>query len=142
MAVDSEHDPPEDDGTISDETDLFRRVPPDHYKLVAGEFVLRDGAFKNFPHPERKRMSVVLGDTLTDAGREPESVRSPEQSNFGVVAISAGEVRAEEQRIERSPLDEEPAHGDVFGEKPGARRKRFARVARWVVYPDLPQAGA
>lgn len=138
MTPDAEEDPPDDDLSIDGDTDLFRRVPPDHYKVVDGRFVLREGAFKNFPHPERKRMSVVLGDTLAGAGRQPESILTPEQSAFGVVAIRASAVREEEQRIERSTLDEEPAHGDVYGEKPGGRRKRFVAVAEWVVYPTTP----
>lgn len=129
---------PEDDLSVEGETDLLRRVPPDHYKVVAGEFVLRDGAFKNFPQPERKRMSVVLGDTLSGMGREPESILTSEQSAFGVVAIKASAVRAEEQRVIRSELQDEPAHGDVYGDKPGSRRKRFAAVATWVVYPTIP----
>lgn len=140
MAVTGESDPPEDDLTIDGEADLFRRVPPDHYKVVDGAFVLRDGAFKNFPRPELKRMSVVLEDTLAGEGRDPSSLLADEQSAFGVVAIKAKAVRAEEQRVERSPLEDEPAHGDVYGEKPGARRKRFVRAARWVVYPSLPEA--
>jgi hypothetical protein len=93
--------------------------------------------FKNFPNPERKRMSVALGDTLAQLEREPESVRRPDQADYGVVAIKAGDVRAERQRIERSPRDDEPAHGDVYGEKPTGRRKKFVAVAEWVVYPAV-----
>ena len=137
MTPNGEADPPEDDLSVDGDTDLFRRVPPDHWKLVDGEFVLRDGAFKNFPNPERLRMSVVLGDTLARLGRQPDSILPAERPAFGVVAIKASAVRAEEQRIERSARDDEPAHGDVYGAKTEGRRKRFVAVAGWVVYPAI-----
>lgn len=135
MIATAGEDPPEDDSTIDPETELFRRVPPAHWKKVGDRFVLRDGAFKNFPSPERKRISVVLGDTLSDHKRDPESLRTPDQANYGVVAIKAKVVRAECQRIQRSPRDDEPAHGDVYGDKSMSRRKKFVAHAEWVVYP-------
>lgn len=135
MTATTGEDPPEDDPTVDDETELFRRVPPAHWKKVGDQFVLRDGAFKNFPNPERKRISVVLGHTLADHERDPESLRTPDQVSYGIVAIKAKVVRAECQRIERSPRDDEPAHGDVYGDKPVSRRKKFVAQAEWVVYP-------
>lgn len=140
MTASTGGDPPEDDLSVDGETDLYRRVPPQHWKKVGEEFILRDGAFKNFPNPDRKRMSVALGDTLAGLQRDPRSVRKPGQENYGVVAIKATVVRAECQRVERSPRDDEPAHGDVYGEKPTRRRKQFAAHAHWVVYPEQAAA--
>jgi len=136
--VEGEESPPDDDASVDAECPLFRRVPPDHWKLVDGEFEIRDGAFKNFPKPERKRMSIVLGDTLAELNRDPRSILPPGRDDFGVVALSAAAVRAECQRVIRSETDEEPAHGDVYGEKTAGRRKRFIPLARWVVYPSVP----
>lgn len=87
MSAANGSDAPEDDSSIDDETELYRRVPPTHWKKVGDEYVVRDGAFKNHPNPELKRMSVVLGDTLEQARRNPESIRSADQKNYGVVAI-------------------------------------------------------
>jgi hypothetical protein len=134
VTVGPSEDPPDDDRTIDDHTPLYRRVPPAQWKEVGDEYVVRDGAFKNFPHPERKRMSVVLADTLEQLDRDTESVRGDEP-NYGVIAITAKAARDEEQRIERSPRYDEPAHGDVYGDKPPGRRKKFAAQAEWVVYP-------
>lgn len=134
MSVQPSEEPPEDDHTVEDGTALYRRVPPAHWKKVGDEFIVRDGAFKNFPNPERKRMSVVLGDTLEQLDRGTESVRG-RAPNYGVIAITAEIARQEAQRIERSPQNDEPAHGDVYGEKPTSCRKKFAAQAVWVVYP-------
>jgi hypothetical protein len=134
VSVGPNEDPPDDDRTVEDHTPLYRRVPPTHWKKVGDDYIVRDGAFKNFPHPERKRMSVVLGDTLEHLHRTIESVRGGEP-NYGVIAITTQVAREEDQRIERSPQDDEPAHGDVYGDKPTGRRKKFAAQAVWVVYP-------
>lgn len=136
---DGEEPPPEDDRSISDETDLYRRVPPDHYKVTANDVMVREGAFKNFPNPELRRMSVVLGDTLAELGRDPSSILEG-HSGYGLVAIKAGCVRSEGQAVQRTPLDDEAAHGDVVGDKPAGRRKRFAKHAEWVIRPE--QLGA
>ena len=79
-------------------------------------------------------MSVVLGDTLQQLDRDTESVRG-DQSNYGVIAITAKIARNEAQRIERSPRADEPAHGDVYGAKPAGCRMKFAAQAVWVIYP-------
>lgn len=134
MSVGPSEDPPDDDRTVEDQTPLYRRVPPAHWKKVGDEYIVRDGAFKNFPNPERRRMSVVLGDTLEQHDRDTESMRGG-QSDYGVIAITAKVARDEEQRIERSPRDGEPAHGDVYGDEPAGRRKEFAAQAVWVLYP-------
>ena len=81
-------------------------------------------------------MSVVLADALEEEGRLPGSILA-DKDGYGLVALTAEEVRAEEQRVVRSPLPEEEAHGDVWGEKPAGRRCRFARLARWIVEPPL-----
>jgi hypothetical protein len=136
-----EAEPPDDDPTVDGETDLFRRVSPQHWKREAdGSFRLRDEVFKSFPMPQLKRMSVVLGDTLAELGRGPESVLDQAGHDFGVIAVKAKDVRQLSQAIARTPRDEEPAHGDVCGEKPGATRKALARMARWVVYPPVEEA--
>lgn len=97
---------------------------------------VRDSAFKNFPNKESGRMSIVLGDRLDELGREVESVLDESQSGFGVVSLIAEEVRKYDQELERSPTDDEPAHGDVVGQKATARRKQLASIAKWVIPPS------
>lgn len=84
-------------------------------------------------------MSVVLQDKLEELGRMPESILEG-RTGHGLVGILAGDVRAEEQLIERTPRDDEPAHGDVFGKKASARRRILAGRAFWVVEPPEPAA--
>lgn len=79
-------------------------------------------------------MSIVLGDGLREANRDPETVVQS-YPGYGLVAIQAGEARAQEQRILRSPDPDEPAHGDVWGEKPGRVQRQLAKCAQWIVQP-------
>lgn len=123
-----------DDPSIDDGTTLFRWVPPAHIRRTAEGPEWRDGVFKNFPRREELRMSVVLQDRLEELGRTPESILEG-RPGHGLVGILAGDVRAEEQKIERTPLEEELAHGDVCGEKPSARRRILAGKAFWVIEP-------
>jgi len=55
-----------------------------------------------------------------------------------VAAITAKLARDEQQRLWRSPTEEDVAHGEVIGDKPSSRRKRFAKAAVWVVPPPSP----
>jgi hypothetical protein len=124
---------------VDDATDLYRRVPPEHYKIGGGGPVIRDGAFKNFPNPERRRMSISLSDTLAASGGTPSALLDG-YPTYGLVAIDARSVRAEDQAVERTPTTDDPAHGDVVGDKPASRRKRLAKQARWIVQPPSPPA--
>lgn len=80
-------------------------------------------------------MSVVLEDRLRELGRSAPSLLAGRPTGYGLAALTAAQVRAEAQRIERTPKPEEEAHGDVWGDKPTSRRRRFATLAQWVVEP-------
>ncbi len=125
---------PEDDSTVGDSLVLYRWVSPVHIRSTEWGPELREEAFKNFPHPEHKRMSIVLDDRLRELRRVPASIVGG-RAGYGLVALTAGEVRTEEQRVLRSPMPDEAAHGDVWGDKPVARRRRLAEQARWIVRP-------
>lgn len=127
-------DGPEDDLSVANPTFLYRWVHPVHIRRTADGVQCRDGAFQNFPNRETLRMSVVLDDTLRAQNREPASIVQG-RPGFGLVAVTAGEVREEEQRVLRSALPQEPAHGDVWGQKAPARRRRLAELARWIIAP-------
>jgi hypothetical protein len=127
---------PIDDVSIENSTLLYRWVAPAHIRRTSAGIECRDGAFKNFPNPETLRMSIVLDDTLREHEREPDSILVL-RSGYGLVALTAGEVRnLEQQRVLRSPRPEEPAHGDVWGEKSVGRRRRLAQLARWIIEPS------
>lgn len=129
--------PPDDDLSIKDEVEVYRRIPPAHWKRVGDdEFEVREGAFKNFPNPEMLRMSVDLGDTLAAAGKDPAAMLEG-HVGYGLMSLTVRFLRHEvDQRLERSPLLENPFHGDVYGEKPAAMKKLMAKQAVWVVHPS------
>jgi hypothetical protein len=80
-------------------------------------------------------MSVLLGDTMEAEGRPPLSALENYPDHF-LVAITAGAARAQEQEVKRTPIPEEPAHGDVVGKKTRGRRRALCAEAEWVKAPD------
>lgn len=117
---------------VSDpEVVLLRRISPQFVKRAAdGGIRVSGGAFQNTSGTDG--MSVALADAVAAEGREVISLldRYP---GFGLVSFTAGFCFEQEQRVERRPEPQEPAHGEVIGEKKPGRRKRFAGAAVWVI---------
>ena len=85
---------------------------------------------------QNDEMSVGLGDALSDEGRTPESMlEGPQFDGFGLVALPAGTAREFKQIVCRDPVDDEPVHGLVVGNKK-KRKRDLARASKWVVAPD------
>jgi hypothetical protein len=116
---------------------------------VDGQWEFQSGAFDNATplnsDESSEDMSVVLGDVLAALRRTPEAlpmeaplcVGNPEE--WGVAVLEAAFLRNEEsQEIVRSPLPDEPAHGDVRGKKNTKLRRRLKKHANWVVQPSRP----
>lgn len=125
-----------DDASIRDETDLFRRVHPNHVVPdLNGDYPrLRpsSAAFKDV------EMSVNLADTLAEEGLDP-SFAVREHPHHFLAAITAGDARTDPAlAIVRSPTDRDPTHGDVLGEKRKSWRSRMAQLARWEIERDHP----
>lgn len=122
------------DTPVPPTTLLYRRVPPridSGYVRDKNKDCLRLSSAVFFG----EEMSVVLGDKLAEEGRSSREVLT-EEPDFFLVAITAADAEEQEQRVKRTPLEKEPAHGDVIGKKP----KRVARALRdraeWVVAPE------
>lgn len=129
-------DPPKTDAPVDGGTLLHRRIHPVHYKRREdGTFRLRDSAFKN--PTGGLDMSVQLDDTLTAIGQTPADLLASHDRDWGVAAIRARTATDEDQTVERTPREGDEAHGDVVGEKPTSRRRRFADAACWTVVPQL-----
>jgi hypothetical protein len=127
---------PSDDAPVAPETLLYRWVSPQFIKRTEDGLKVSGGAFQNTTKPIRtNEMSVFLQDTLEALDRTPESLVDA-TGGFGLVALSAQQVIDEEQTVQRTPKPDEPAHGDVVGEKKGSRRNRFAATCQWIVQPD------
>jgi hypothetical protein len=117
---------PEDDRSIADETGLYHRIPPSPDQIVPdrnrGCFRLSSAAFIG-----KHEMSVVLEDTLRAGGRDPSDVIANYPGQY-VVALTAGFVRGHQQIVVRTEQDDEPAHGDVIGQKTRAVARAFAQA--------------
>lgn len=81
------------------------------------------------------RMSILIGDTLETEGRPPLDALDDHPDHF-LVSITADDARAQEQEVERTPIPEEPAHGDVVGRKTRGRSRALRDAARWVKAPN------
>lgn len=127
--------PYEDDPSILDDAELWRRIPPWHIveDNNRGGKRISKAAFED--HPDGTPMSVVLGQEVVAAGRDRYSVIAG-NDNFCLASVTAGLARSLNQGIVRKPRDIEPAHAEVFGRKTDGVRKRFAREATWVIGPD------
>jgi len=125
----------EDDATIGGDAELWRRIPPEHVvpDNNQGGRRISSAAFCN--HPNGTPMSVVLGQMVLEADRDADSVIAG-HNNYCLASITAGLARELQQGITRSPLSEEPAHAEVFGNKSRSVRRRFAKEATWVIGPE------
>ena len=127
----------EDDLTIRDECELLRRIPVKPginiiWDANQGRWRPSSASFRD--HPDGSPMSIVLGDGLKEASRDPAEVLIG-HSNFALAAITAGTARESQQHVVRDPLPEEPAHGLVVGKKK-KESSQMAKAAQWVIAPD------
>ncbi len=81
-------------------------------------------------------MSVYRQDVIENEGGVPGRVLA-NHPGFGLVSVSAGQVRSKDQTVHADPVPEESSHGTVCGPKPKSTRKWFARQAQWSVAPPL-----
>lgn len=124
-----------DDPSISDDAELWRRIPP--------KWIVRDenrgrhrptsAAFGNDRHGGP--MSVFLAAIMSEAGRGPDDALTGHEGYFPA-AFTAGFARSQAQSVVHDPLPEEPAHGLVCGKKSKRVRTAFAKAAKWVRGPD------
>ena len=61
-------------------------------------------------------MSIAIDDTLTEINLSPESLLIGHEG-FSLAAFPALIARENNQGIMRNPLENDPAHGEVFGKK-------------------------
>ena len=135
-----EKGPLSDDLSILDDAELWRRIPPaqiitDHNHPAGPVRRPSTGAFDN--SSDEEAMSVLLAAMVLGAGRTPQDTLVT-FSGFGLVAFTAGLVRAHGQIVVRDPEPQEPADAVVIGHKSKTLKKTLARTSRWVVLPDDP----
>jgi hypothetical protein len=126
---------------VGDEVWLYRLIPVELCEPVEDGWEFRSGAFANSTEDGfENEMSIVVGDTLAHLQRSPEDLPQfsypDEAAHWGVAKVKTEAVRTiNEQEVVRSPEPNEPAHGDVLGNKNSKRRKKFKKLASWVIEP-------
>lgn len=124
-------DDPPDDASITDETEVLRRVPPGEFK--------RNGLpnSNNFDlDGNGGGTSVVL---WLDQEDDLHSVQAGHEE-YGVVATAVGAWREHGLKIVRNPLPGNPNHCEIWGSRSTSAKRRLAKAARWVCYPaDYPE---
>jgi len=133
------YDPPsyEDDATIGNDAELWRRIPPDCLVPDGNLGGKRISSAAFCDHPNGSPMSVVLGQVVLEADRDANSVIDG-HDDYCLASVTAGLARELQQGIARNPLlPEEPAHAEVFGKKTRSVRRRFAKEATWVIGPEV-----
>lgn len=127
----------DDDSTIDNAASLWRRVLPSQIVLDKniGAYRPSSVAFNN--STDGSGMSVILGDQVLDEGRTPRNVMEQFPACF-LASLTAKVFRDNSQIIFREPLDDEPAHCEVAGDKPKKMQRDFAKLATWIIPPDSP----
>lgn len=137
--------------SIDDDAILYRRIHPDHILWdQAGQErapPISKSAFGDYPEDRAlalgcpgPAMSVHLASVLRTQGREPgDLLQSP---SYGLVRLTAGDVRSYEQGVQYWPTDEDESHAVVFS-KNGRKRtksqeKKVRDSAEWVIVPPSP----
>jgi len=128
----------DDDPTIEDSEEVWRRIPEWHCVPDENRGGLRpsSAAFKN--DPDESPMSVFLETVMKESGRPPEEALQGHE-NFALCSLSVGILRELKQSVVRDPLPEEPAHGLVAGDKPRSVSRKMQNASRWLIPPPQNQ---
>ena len=123
---------PPDDPSVADDCKLYRRIPPS--QVVQDDNLGRkrpsSANFRN--SSDGSPMSIGLGDTLAEGDRQPSDLLR-NYPDHRLASFTAGFVRSLEQRLIRSPIEDEPAHGGVIGNKTDRVRKKMSEEACWEI---------
>ena len=125
-----------DDPNISDESHLWRRIPPNPPFLVDDKNQNRkrisSAAFED--HPNGTPMSVAIAQIAEEHGREPKDILK-DHDGYGLAGLVVQDVRENNLGVCKKPLPDQPEHGEVFGPKPKSVRRNLALAAFWVIKP-------
>ena len=124
-----------DDPTVSDDDALLRRVPPQMILANSSQqdIEVSSAAFSN--PSDGSGMSVIIRSELIAVGGRMEDVLTGYEG-FGLVSLSAASVREQNQIVVRKPLPDNPANGEVIGEKTRGVRRAMKRSAIWLIKPS------
>jgi hypothetical protein len=122
--------PFEDDPTIAGDDRLFRRIHRSHVLWEEdGTAAISSAAFRD------EELSINIESVMVREGRPPaDAIR--QYPSYGLAAITAAHARSLDQVVARDPIEEEPAHGVVSGQKKrGGIAGKLRDGASWVINP-------
>lgn len=128
------------DRPITNDVRLYRRITEHHLKAapdVPGGQRITSAAF--ISSSDGSGVSVNLADTMNDHHIAPEEILRLPPPGLGLAYVTAHQVRTEDLRPQREPLENDPSHGSVMGDlSSSGRRKRLARLAQqqWTIPLD------
>lgn len=126
-------DPPlEDDPTIQDNSELWRRIHPVWIVPDANVGGMRVSSAAFDDSRDGSPLSVLLADVVAQTHRGPREVLFG-FAGYALATIGAGTARGFGQGIARTPEPDEPAHASIFGPKTGKNKRGMAKAAKWVV---------
>ena len=120
----------EDDPSIAGEERLFRRIPRTWVDWdEQGNAAISSAAFK------AEELSINIESIMIRDGRPPaDAIRA--YPGYGLAAITAAHARSLNQAVSPDPVEEEPAHGVVYGpKKRGGVAGKLRDGASWVITP-------
>ncbi len=125
----------QDDPTILDEHILWRRIRPGwwHYDDNLGRYRPNSDSFKD--SNDGSPMSVFLSEVALAAGQDAQSCLIG-HGGYGLVFMTARDVRAAGMGISRAPKPGEEAHAFVFGKKTKGKSTMMARASDWLIEPE------
>ena len=123
-----------DDPTIANDEVLLRRIPRWHFYFDKNLGRQRPSSAAFEDHPNGSPMSVHLANILKLHGLGAESILVG-HDGYAIAGILAELARTNGQGICQKPLDNAPAHAEVFGPKPESVRQRFAKASHWIIAP-------
>lgn len=107
---------------------FLRRIHPQYYNHNTGR--VSSAAFQNASNTDRMSVNWMKLSTVDDTLRG--------YTGFGIASVSASLCWFLNQRLENTPLQGNPAHCDVVGEKPASVRRRFRDMAQYLHHPSSP----
>ena len=122
--------PPEDDQSIGDAAELWRRLNPDWciWDKNLGRKRPSSGAFDD--SRDGTPMSVTIGGEASG----PE-ILLENHEGYGLAVFPAGLARRCNQRLVRHPTVKDPAHVHVTGKNTDSVKNRLARESNLLVEP-------
>ena len=130
MPVPTSPPPPGDtylnDAAIPDGVRLFRRIPPGRFTMKNGVAIPNSDCFKNSPDGTGTSVDVE------EDGWTPDDALKGVSADFGLVSLTAAQVRALGLGVIRQKIPGNDHHATLQGPKSRSLLRALAKGALWV----------